>query len=533
MKKYLAVGLVLLLALGIFSGCAGGDNTPSDNNKPNDTSVKEASGNKTDDTTGETVEISVMVFDRGNIPDDQGTIDDNRWTQWLNEQMAPQGVQMKFMPIPRSEEAQKIPVLMSSGTAADIMMSYDNTIVEKFYSDGGTYELSEYVAEYGEDLVKYIGQEVLDAGKNAEGEQFAIPARRATQVQNNAFIRKDWLDKLDLDIPETVDELYDALKAFKEEDPGNVGSDKIIAWNGGGAILSRAFLKELETKDYLINMVNHTYTDEGYRDYMRFMNKLYNEDLMDPEYFTAEDFGQRRKEYFVSGVAGYMEYDVNGNVDTLRGGLLQNLKQNEPDAEFISMVPVANVNDGKIYNISYPATGAFNFIPKTAENPEACMKYLNFLAGEGGFMVFHGVEGEHFEFDDGVPVVIDADYNAETKDYTRHDLFLVGNQGYYENEDDFAEATSKELPGLEQYVLDNYSKGAEGIRLTEGIYSSPTQIEQSGNIGKVNDDYSVKVTTCPPDQFDELYDEWIRELEKYDMEKIIQERTEYYNALMD
>ena len=537
MKRYFVLLLVLLLTLSIFTGCTGGGKAPANSGETStDTPPGKDSNEKAEDKTdppSETVEISVMVFDRGNIPDGQGTIDNNRWTQWLNEKMAPQGVQIKFMPIPRSEEAQKIPVLMSSGTAADIMMTYDNTLVEKFYRDGGTYELTPYIEAHGADLVKYIGQEVLDAGKTVEGEQFAIPARRATQVQTNCFIRKDWLDKLDLEIPKTVDELYNALKRFKEDDPDNLGKDKIIAWNGGGGVISRAFLKELEPKQYLINSVNFTYADEGYKEYLKFRNKLYNEGLMDPEYFTAQDFSQRAKEYMVSGVAGYWEYDVNGNVDSLRGGLLQNLKQNFPDAEFVSMIPVANVNDGKVYNPSYPATGAFNFIPKTAKNPDACIKYLSFLAGEGGFTVFHGFEGEHYKLEDGVPVVIDAEHNAETKDYTRHDLFLVGNQGYYETEEDFAIATSKELPGWEQYVLDNYSNGAEGIRLPTGIYSSPTQVEESGNLNKINEDYEVKVTTCKPEEFEALYNEWIEELKKYNIEKIIQERTEYYNSIMD
>lgn len=290
-----------------------------------------------------------------------------------------------------------------------------------------------------------------------------------------------------------------------------------------------AFLKNLDFKEYLINAPSYALMDDGWKEYIRFMNTLYNEGLMDPEYFTASDFGQKQKENLVSGLVGYWEYDVNGNVDNLRGGLLQNLKQNVPDAEFVSMVPVANMWDGKVYNPTYPITGAFNFIPKTAKDIGACIKYLDFLAGEGGHMVFHGVEGEHFNFVDGIPVVIDADHNAKTKDYTRHDLFLVGNQGYYATESDFALATSKELPGWEQYVIDNYTNAAFGIRLPAGTYSSPTQVEQSGNVKKLDDDYGVKLTTCNPSEFDKIFDEYQTELKKYDMEKTIQERTEYYN----
>ncbi|QHQ62378.1 hypothetical protein Ana3638_17625 [Anaerocolumna sedimenticola] len=210
---------------------------------------------------------------------------------------------------------------------------------------------------------------------------------------------------------------------------------------------------------------------------------------------------------------------------------MQNLKQNIPESEFISIKPFKNVNDGVIYNTSYPINGAYVFIPKTAKNPEACLEYLNFLAGNGGFTIFHGFEGEHFEYDNGIPVVKDAEYNAKTKDWTRHDLFLVGNQGYYKTEDEFMNATAKELPGWEKYVLENYNNAIAGTRLFEPTFSAPTMVEQSANIQITNDTYSVKAITCPPAEFDAVVAEWKSELQKYGLDDIIAERTEYYNSI--
>lgn len=37
------------------------------------------------------------------------------------------------------------------------------------------------------------------------------------------IIRKDWLDKLNLEIPETIDDWYTVMKAFKEQDPNGNG----------------------------------------------------------------------------------------------------------------------------------------------------------------------------------------------------------------------------------------------------------------------------------------------------------------------
>ena len=88
------------------------------------------------------VEISVMLFDRGNTPAGEGSIDDNRWTQYINPEMAKEGIKVNFVTVPRSEENQKIPVMMASQTAADIMMTYNSTLVEQWYNQGGLHDLS-------------------------------------------------------------------------------------------------------------------------------------------------------------------------------------------------------------------------------------------------------------------------------------------------------------------------------------------------------------------------------------------------------
>ncbi len=484
--------------------------------------------------------ITAMVFDRSNAPDGEGTVTDNRWTKWINEQMAEYGITVKFIAVPRSEELNKVNTMMASGTAADIMLCYTGSTVESFFKEGGTYDLSEYIdgTDKFAQLKEYLGEEVINVGRNADGELWSIPAKRATTSRTNLNIRKDWLEKLNMEVPTTPDELYEVLKAFKEKDPGGVGSERIIAasvWTDGAAgPVAHAFLKNCaDTTQYAVSSALGRdrcwiYTDEGFADYMKFLNKLYNEGLMDPEYYAHADFSQTQKEYFVNGRLGFWEYDVNGNVDSLRGGLLQSLKQNNPDAEFVSIPPLKNVNDGVVYNNAYPVNGAYVFIPKTAENPEACMEYLNFLAGNGGFTVFHGFEGEHFEYEDGIPVVKDAAYNAQTKDWIRHDLFLVGNQGYYKTETEFMEATSKELPGWEQYVTDNYTNAMAGTRMHESSYSAPTMVEQSANIQITNDTYSVKAVTCAPEEFDNVVAEWKAELKKYDIDKILAECEENY-----
>lgn len=483
------------------------------------------------------VEISVMLFDRGNTPAGEGSIDNNRWTQYINQEMAKQGIKVNFVTVPRSEENQKIPVMMASQTAADIMMTYNATLVEQWYQQGGLHNLSDALEKYGQDLIAYNTRDVLNYGKTKDGAQYAIPARRAITAAFNGFIRKDWLDALGLKMPETPDELYVALKTIREKDPGKVGSDKIVGYGYGNESNTMfAFIEYKSDAQYATNYINlpsgshagHVYAEPGFKQYFAFLNKLYNEKLMDPEFFTSQ-FGQKEKEAFVAGTLAYWESNVGANVDPLRGGLLQNLRATVPTADMVAVPPFKNVHDGQKYVNEYPATGGFVFVPKTAKHVDACMKYLNFLAGEGGKTIWFGFEGVNYKVEDGVPVPIDVKLNATQLDWIHHDLFLVGNQGYFKTEDDFIKTTAKTLPGYEQYLIDDYTLALAGQRLRQASnFRSPTEIEQSGNLDKVNADYRIRVITCKPNEFDALYEKYQKELAKYDIEKVLAERAAHF-----
>ena len=47
-------------------------------------------------------------------------------------------------------------------------------------------------------------------------------------------MKSEWLTKLGLQEPQTLDEFYDMLKAFKEKDPNGNGQKDEYAWGGVG-----------------------------------------------------------------------------------------------------------------------------------------------------------------------------------------------------------------------------------------------------------------------------------------------------------
>ena len=475
--------------------------------------------------SAKTRKISVMLFDRGNVPNEAGTIQDNKWTNWIHDQMMDNyNIDVSYFIMPRSEEIAKVPILMASNSAPDITYHYGTNNIINWFNDGGIYDLSPYLSQYGQDIVANLGDDVLLDGRTTAGEQYAIPTKRSTITKFNVFIRKDWLDKLGMDVPETVAQLYTALKAFKEEDPGNVGKDQVIPY-WPGYMTEYYFLKNTDPAAYAASYVNHwQYLDPGYKDSLEWQNKLYNEGLIDPEYFTDKG-NSRIKEAFVTGKLGYFEQNVNFNMKTNYGSLLKNLQKNVEGAEFVSIAPIRNVNDGKVYNPVYPPSGGLSFVPKSSRNPEACVQYMNFIAGDGGFHVYFGFEGEHYNLVDGVPVAIDGDYNARDKDWINNDLALT----FGMTEELFIKSVVKSFPGYESYVEDNYANALAGDHLNADHQPYDQEVNDlSAAVKKVHSDYQVKLITCRPGEFDTIWNEFQDEMEKAGADRIIELRKAMY-----
>lgn len=481
------------------------------------------------------VTITVELFDRSNAPDGS-TITDNRWTKYAQEQMAKVGINVEYVPVSRWDEVTKMQTMVASQTAPDLTITYTYAYAEDYFNQGGTWDLNEFISgpDQAQNLKAYLGEDVIDIGRNADGALYGIVARRATTAKSNLFIRKDWLDKLGKSVPTTPDELFDVLNEMVHNNPDGrkdvVGAILYQMWN-----MKTAFSQVVsDPTEFAIAGTEDAvseYYDKGMRDFYRYLNKMYNAGILHPEYYTLSE--DQFKSYEVTGALAFAEHNVNGNVDVLRGSLLKTLQENVPGADFVSIENLKNINDGKQYSAAYASGGLIAFCPKTAdaEKVEACMTYLDWMSTkEGGFVFYHGFEGEHFDYDGTVPVVKDAAYNSTDKDWIRTDLFLVGNQGYFANVDDFNACTSKEAPGYEDHVINNYENALKGTICHDSTYTSPSTSELLTDLNLVKDEYQVKCITCPESEFESTFDEYMEQLEYAGVQTIIDERTAYYKG---
>lgn len=213
------------------------------------------------------------------------------------------GTKLNIQWIPSSGYGEKVTAAMGSGEYPHIMLITEKNSSVIQNSRGGTFW------EIGEKLQNYpnLSQSnpVVLNNISIDGKVYGV-YRARTLGRNGMTIRQDWLDNLGLSVPQTMDEFYNVLKAFKNNDPDGNGQNDTF-----GMILTTAttsfdniavwFGAPNKWGEVDGELVPAHLTDE-YFEAVKFMKKLYEEGLVNQDYATYD--GAKWDEQFLSGKAG-------------------------------------------------------------------------------------------------------------------------------------------------------------------------------------------------------------------------------------
>ena len=393
--------------------------------------------------TSKPVKITVEVFDRGT---DGGKTDpaNNEWTKWIKAKiLKDENIEVEFIPVSRWDENTALNNLIASGTPPDLCLTYSAELVGNYRDLGGLFDMEPYIDTVLKDLKDFLGPDEALPGRDmirrnqdsVTGAVYSIPARRMNVAQNNLFIRKDWLDKLGLPIPQTPEEYFNTLVAFKEKDPGGVGKNRVIPFTmtvdvrWTASIILNSFIDpSLDMKDRWINtIVDRYFLLPGYKEGFRYLNRMYNAGLIDRD-FPIYKFEDEYDNLIKSGVVGSMCHNWD-QIFRDSKMLLADLQKNAPGAELVAIDPMKS-SDGVTHKYAYDAAGILFFIPITCKNPVAAMRYINWLARyENSSFLQIGPEGIVHEMSDGIPKIKAAtgmwiQNSPQNIDYTIHILGL-------------------------------------------------------------------------------------------------------------
>lgn len=206
------------------------------------------------------------------------------------------------------------------------------------------------------------------------------------------ILRADWLEALELEVPQTPDEFYAVLKAFSEADPDGNAKDDTYGLSSAGLYDLQPFFGAWGVKARYVIGEDGTrtipYASEAAVLAYEWLNRLYEEEIFDPNFVTNDTAAMR--ELFLADRVGMVTY-----WDAWVGLFNATRQAEDADTVFRAQGIAGPVGDsGRILRRGDPSVWV---VPVNAPNPEGARALLEFWHTEPGIMLGSvGIEGHDY-----------------------------------------------------------------------------------------------------------------------------------------
>jgi putative aldouronate transport system substrate-binding protein len=236
--------------------------------------------------------VTLTGFSVYSPPPVQGVNNYNDHIAWkvINEKY---GFQIQWQNVPDTSEWQtQLGLIMASGTLPDFFIRITPQLAEQYGRQGALLPLGELINTKVPHLKTVMNDNKPVAGQitSEDGKIYFFPRLLLDPRLRHypgLMIREDWVETLGLQMPQTIDDFYKVLKAFKEADfnkDGNkneapfMGDYKFLIWAFG--VGSRGFN---QSNDFFIEggRIKYGPADPRYRSALEYLNKLYTEGLIE------------------------------------------------------------------------------------------------------------------------------------------------------------------------------------------------------------------------------------------------------------
>lgn len=164
-----------------------------------------------------------------NLPEGD-TLEDNEYTRLMKERFNID-VKVEWMAVDEAALSQKVSLAITSGQMPDIMMVPNQVLLSQLVESDLVADLDEAyeigMSDYNKALLDTYGDRKFETCI-FDGKLKAISNYVPGYSYAYTWIRKDWMDKLGLEEPETLEDLQKIARAFKEDDPDGNGKNDTI-----------------------------------------------------------------------------------------------------------------------------------------------------------------------------------------------------------------------------------------------------------------------------------------------------------------
>lgn len=280
--------------------------------------------------------------------------------------------------------------------------------VNEWGGEGYFLDLSQYM-DLMPNLKAYFDQypELEAYCTTSDGHIYGLPKLKVdmTDRLTRSFINKQWLDNLGLSVPTSIDEYYDVLVAFKEQDAnGNGDPDDEIPLlftsdSGGYTALEKTLLDAygIFTTDpnYVLQAdesgkVELANINDTYKEYLKFMHRLYAEGLMEQEAFTITG----------DEITTKQQGDVYGSFGCGSAPFVMANKDISYDANWMALSGMSSeLHPKREASIASPVQNSILVaVNGNTEYPEALARFIDYFYTEEGMLsATKGYDGVTFD----------------------------------------------------------------------------------------------------------------------------------------
>ncbi|WNQ11984.1 extracellular solute-binding protein [Paenibacillus aurantius] len=396
-RKWGAAALTVALTGGLLAGCGkGGDGAGG---KPAEGAKEVANLNPSGFPIAK--EPINLTFFTGKAATNGNNFEETLvWKEYAKKS----GINVTFQLVPFENLTEKRNLALAGGDYPDAFYSarVPATDLMKYGAQGTFIKLNDLIDQYAPNFKKLL-EKYPDLKKGLtmpDGNIYSFPSFYSPDflpmlIGTPLWVKKDWLDKLNLKEPTTTDEFYTYLKKVKETDlNGNGQADEIPyageginplfdqikgAWGFGNRGLGHKFVDV----DPATNNLRFFRTDPKYKEVIEYVRKLYTEGLIDKEIFTTKTAA-----LYAKGQTGIFGSTINPSPVT---------QINQPG--YIGLGALKGPHGDQLYtHVKVPAVwpGAFVITDKN-KYPEATVRWMDYFFGdEGATFYFMGLEGQTY-----------------------------------------------------------------------------------------------------------------------------------------
>ncbi|WP_248926886.1 extracellular solute-binding protein [Paenibacillus hamazuiensis] len=365
------------------------------------------------------------------------TVDDNPITRWARQKLGIIQQNKWIVADQNGAMATKIKLALSGGEELpDVLFVTNHDLPEllpQMVESGKIMDVADAFAAYASPRVKEAYEKNPDVWRTValKGKLWGMPQISDAKVGDPIlWIRQDWLDKLHLNVPVTLDELEVVMDAFTNGDPdGNgvkdtvglafAGKNNLNSWMGNASFLYGAY----GDQPYQWNRMNDGTLAYGsvrpeIKTALGHLNEWYRRGYIDKDFGIHDE--QQAASLFTSGAAG-----IISGPGWMGGWPLSDMKGTMPDA-VVKPIPFPAGPGGKIGRLGTRLSYGSYIFRKGFEHMDAVMLYWDKVYGaliedpESEF-AYGFAEGYDYIMKDGEPV-----FDFPGAIYTISNFLMVG-----------------------------------------------------------------------------------------------------------